>query len=285
MAGRRVEPGLRRLRLGDLDVDLVDLPSTVILSFKARLLAEWTDKACDAWIVTRPCWAHAAEPIRRICRMWAFLPEEGRDGRADDQDQLFVELRLRGWCRRVRGPRRPRRPSAAAAASCAGGGAASGSRRRRGRLEGGDPLAQPAQLLPQALQGLEPPAVRSTVSDFMRAPRSQRDQAVLLRRPVIALGLEVFQRLRQVLARVGRLDDVVDQPAAGGDVGGGERVERYCSISSARWAALSSAASISLRKTISTAPSAPMTATSAVGQAKTRSAPRSFEHIARCAPP
>ena len=45
------------------------------------------------------------------------------------------------------------------------------------------------------------------------------------------------------------------------------------------------AASISLRKTISAAPSAPMTAISAVGQATTRSAPRSLPHIARYAPP
>ena len=43
---------------------------------------------------------------------------------------------------------------------------------------------------------------------------------MLLGRPVIALGLEIFQCLRQVLARIGRLDDVIDQPAAGGDVGG-----------------------------------------------------------------
>src|SRR5208337_1456928 len=64
--------------------------------------------------------------------------------------------------------------------------------------------------------------VRSTVSDFMTGSRLQWDQAVLLRRPVIALGLKVFQGLRQVLARIGRLDNIIDQAAASGDVGGRE---------------------------------------------------------------
>ena len=42
---------------------------------------------------------------------------------------------------------------------------------------------------------------------------------MFLGRPEITLGLKVFEGLRQVSAGVGRLDDVVDEPAAGGDVG------------------------------------------------------------------
>src|SRR4051794_32564252 len=54
---------------------------------------------------------------------------------------------------------------------------------------------------------------RSTASVVTACLLSERDQAVLLRRPAVALGLEVFQRLRQVPAGLRRLDDVVDQPA------------------------------------------------------------------------
>src|SRR5262249_24166716 len=68
-----------------------------------------------------------------------------------------------------------------------------------------------------------PTWAQSTASDFMRCSGLQRDQAVLLRRPAIALGLEVFERLGQVLAGVGRFDDVVHEAAAGGNVRRGER--------------------------------------------------------------
>ena len=98
---------------------------------------------------------------------------------------------------------------------------------------------------------------------------------MLLRRPLVALGLEVFQRLGQVPARVGRLDDVVDQAAAGRDVGRRERGAVLARSARRGGRPCPRPRSISLRKTISTAPSAPITATSAVGQAKTRSAPRS----------
>ena len=46
---------------------------------------------------------------------------------------------------------------------------------------------------------------------------------MLLRRPVIALGLQVFKRLGQMPPRIGRLDDVIDEPTAGRDVGSRER--------------------------------------------------------------
>src|SRR5665647_3228136 len=51
-----------------------------------------------------------------------------------------------------------------------------------------------------------------------RASRSERDQAVLLRRTKIALGGEILQRTSELAARVGRLDDVVDQTTCGRDV-------------------------------------------------------------------
>src|SRR5262245_24810706 len=65
-------------------------------------------------------------------------------------------------------------------------------------------------------------SARSTFSDFIARSGLQGDQPVLLRRPLLALGLQVLKSLGQVLARVGRLDDVIHQPAAGGDIGGGE---------------------------------------------------------------
>src|SRR4051794_13261825 len=56
-------------------------------------------------------------------------------------------------------------------------------------------------------------------SGFMSCSVLQRDQAVLLLRPQLALGLEVLQGLGQVFAGVGRLDHVIDEAAAGRDVG------------------------------------------------------------------
>src|SRR5690349_715600 len=60
---------------------------------------------------------------------------------------------------------------------------------------------------------------------------------------------------------------------------------RYSSTSSARRVSGSSAASSSLRKTMLTAPSGPITATSAVGQAKLKSAPTCLELMTSYAPP
>ncbi len=45
-----------------------------------------------------------------------------------------------------------------------------------------------------------------------RSRRLQRNQPVLLRRTQLPLGVQRFQRLRQILARVRRFDDVVHQP-------------------------------------------------------------------------
>ena len=150
-----MEPGLGRLRLEDLDVDLVHFAVNRDLEFQGGLLAEWTERACDAWIVTRPCWAHAPEPTRRICRMWAFLPEEGRDGRADDQDDLLVEFVSVAWrsvcgrgCLSGSGLRRCSSPLAPAWRSGPSQDSASS-----GRLQRGHAFSQPAQLLAQALQG------------------------------------------------------------------------------------------------------------------------------------
>src|SRR6266540_4906434 len=61
-------------------------------------------------------------------------------------------------------------------------------------------------------------SARSTFSDFIARSGLQWDQTVFLRRPLLALGLQVLKGLAQVLARVGRLDDVIDQAAAGGDI-------------------------------------------------------------------
>src|SRR6516162_4054555 len=66
--------------------------------------------------------------------------------------------------------------------------------------------------------------VESTDSVLMQTSGSQRDQAVFLRGAAVALGLEIFQGLGQVLARVGRLDDLIDEPPPGRHVGRGERV-------------------------------------------------------------
>src|SRR5262249_58481994 len=53
-------------------------------------------------------------------------------------------------------------------------------------------------------------------------PGLHRNRAVFLRRPAFALSLEIFQAWGNMLARVGRLNDVIDEAAARRDVGRGE---------------------------------------------------------------
>src|SRR5262249_44417276 len=74
--GRRDVGVLRGLRLEDLDLDLVHLASDGDLEFQGALLVCRADRACDAWMVTRPCWDQAEVPTRRICRMCGFLPRK-----------------------------------------------------------------------------------------------------------------------------------------------------------------------------------------------------------------
>ncbi len=107
---------------------------------------------------------------------------------------------------------------------------------------------------------------------------------MLLLRPQFALAVQRFQRPRQYrrVSAGSIMSSTSLRPAA---TYGFENVSRYSSTSSLRRAAWSSAASISLRNTISAAPSAPITAISAVGHASTRSAPSPREHMAMYAPP
>jgi hypothetical protein len=56
----------------------------------------------------------------------------------------------------------------------------------------------------------------------MRGSGPERDVAVLLRRVLVALGLEPRQRGDEPRARLPRPDDLVDEPARRRDVGIGE---------------------------------------------------------------
>ncbi len=103
---------------------------------------------------------------------------------------------------------------------------------------------------------------------------------MLLGRPQFALGFQRAQCLGQCAPRLRRLDHVVHQPAPGGHKWVGKRIAIQSDQLLPLRLLVRRLPSISLRKTISAAPSAPITAISAVGQASTRSAPRSFEHIA-----
>ena len=83
----------------------------------------------------------------------------------------------------------------------------------------------------------------------------------------VALVLQHFERDDELLAGVARLDHLVHIATGGGDVGVGElllifgdQLLRVAASGSAAW-------SISSLKMILTAPSTPMTAISAVGQA------------------
>src|SRR6516225_9448707 len=92
------------------------------------------------------------------------------------------------------------RPSAAATAGALGAGAPSSAATRSPRRATSRRSASRASTI----------RARSVVGVLMASLSLQRDQAVLLGRPQLAFGVEVLQRLRQVLARVGRLDDVID---------------------------------------------------------------------------
>src|SRR5450631_605179 len=59
---------------------------------------------------------------------------------------------------------------------------------------------------------------------FIGTSRSERDQAMLLRRPRLTLGREVLQRTRKLAAGIRRLDDVIDQTTCGRHVRRRERV-------------------------------------------------------------
>src|SRR5450755_817162 len=94
-----------------------------------------------------------------------------------------------------------------------------------------------------------------------------------------------FSNARASLRRVSEGSMMSSTRPRAAETYGVENVSRYSCTSSAFLATGSSAAAISLRKTTPAAPWAPITAISAVGQANTRSAPRSLPHIARYAPP
>ena len=78
------------------------------------------------------------------------------------------------------------------------------------------------------------------------------------------------------------MSSIIPRPAA---TRGFENVRWYSATRLRSSASGSSALSISLRFSTRTAPSAPITAISAVGQAQARSAPIALAHIARKAPP
>src|SRR5262249_41442379 len=94
-AGRRDVGVLRGLRLEDLDLDLVDLAVDGDLEFQGAFLVCRPARACDAWMVTRPCWDQAVVPSRRICRMWGFLPKNA--AMAALMTRTSSSLRPSGW--------------------------------------------------------------------------------------------------------------------------------------------------------------------------------------------
>src|SRR5262249_16229872 len=150
---------------------------------------------------TRPCWAQAVVPTRRICRTWGFLPRKAATAALMTRinSSLIPSASGRGG-------------GAGAAGACFIPAAASSAATR-------SPTRATSW---RTAPGASRASSRSAGSGFMAGSGSQRDQAVLLRRPLIALGLQVLQGPGQVLAGVGRLDDVVNEPAPRGDVGRGE---------------------------------------------------------------
>src|SRR5262249_10201812 len=156
----------------------------------------WCCSACDAWMVARPTCAQASERSSRICRMCGFLPRYAAMAALMTRTSSSLS------------------PSAAARGAAAAGRAADSSAATRS-------LNRPTSRRSASTAAAR--RARSTASVAMAPSGSQGDQAVLLRRPAVALRLQVLQRLRQVLARVGRLDDVVHQAAAGGHVRRRER--------------------------------------------------------------
>ena len=113
---------------------------------------------------------------------------------------------------------------------------------------------------------------------------SERNIAVLLRRVGVVLVLEHFQGADQAGAGLVGFDDVVDVAAGGGDVGVGQTFAVVAFEAGAQASGSSEAASSS-RKTMLTAPSMPMTAISAVGQARLRSPRMCLLDITSYAPP
>lgn len=93
-----------------------------------------------------------------------------------------------------------------------------------------------------------------------------------------------FQCIRRMPTGIRRVDDVVDQAPGCSHEWRGEgffvQGDKFFPC-----LAGSSASAISLRNTTLTAVAYPITAISAVEPDKGRSAPRSFEHMARWAPP
>ena len=101
----------------------------------------------------------------------------------------------------------------------------------------------------------------------------------------LALGVQRFERSRQTPSGLGWFDDVIHQPPAGRNVGIGKRLAILVDQFLARGLPYPRRRRSPCRKTISAAPSAPITAISAVGHATTRSAPSSLQHMAMYAPP
>jgi hypothetical protein len=102
---------------------------------------------------------------------------------------------------------------------------------------------------------------------------------MFLGRPEFPLSSSSRPAPGQIFRGLGRLDDVIHQPAAGSYV----RIGKGRTVTLDQFLApmLLVFRGVDLaRKTISAAPSAPITAISAVGQATTRSAPNSLLHIA-----
>src|SRR5206468_1357756 len=135
----------------------------------------------------------------RICRMWGRLPRKAATA----------------------APRTTRSSSLTpSAAGAAAGGAARGlCPAAASRAATRSPRRASSR---RTASRAPPPSARSAPSRLMAYTRLKRDQAVLLGRPLLALGVQVLQRPGQVPARVGRLNNIIDQPAAGGNVRGGE---------------------------------------------------------------
>ena len=101
---------------------------------------------------------------------------------------------------------------------------------------------------------------------------------MLARRAALALRPRRLERVDQHRPGAARLDHVVDVAA----LGGGVRIGEPLLVVGDQLGALASASpfpSSSFRKTMLTAPSGPMTATSAVGHAKLKSARMCLEDM------
>src|SRR5262249_54016814 len=156
-----------------LDLDFIHLAVNRDLEFQSRSL--WrTYHACDAWIVSRPCWAQPAEPSKRICRMGAFFPRKA----AMAALMTSTSSSLRPSASGKGGNETEDAPFSLSPCLLVSLSASSAVTRSLSRATSR-----------RSASSVSARRARSTVSCFMTPSVLQRDQAVLLRWPALALGL------------------------------------------------------------------------------------------------